>query len=338
GASQLENLQKDYSEKLSSLYKSRAADWQKTAISKISLSSFTPIAKGEVPGYLINQFSMDESKGYFRVATTIQPSWWAGWDGQASANALYVLDDKLQIVGKVEGIAPGETIYSVRFMGDRAYMVTFKKVDPFFVIDLSDPNSPKLLGKLKIPGYSDYLHPYDDSYIIGLGKEAIPSKEGDFALQQGVKLSLFDVRNPEDPKEVAKFEIGDRGTESYALHDHKAFLFSKDLNLLVIPITLAKIDKSKYAGGEIPDWAYGDFVFQGAYVFKVSPEEGFLLRGTITHASEEELLKSGEYFYAKSNVLRSLYMDDYLYTVSNRMVKANDLNSLAHISSVQISG
>ncbi|NIP67558.1 hypothetical protein GWM83_02345, partial [Candidatus Bathyarchaeota archaeon] len=114
-------------------------------------------------------------------------------------------------MGRLEDLAPGEKIYSARFMGDRGYLVTFRKVDPLFVLDLSQPTNPKVLGKLKIPGYSDYLHPYDENHIIGVGKETVAAEQGDFAWYQGVKISLFDVTDVEDPREIDKYEIGDRG-------------------------------------------------------------------------------------------------------------------------------
>ena len=326
-------LQAQFEQKAQGIYESSQKETEKTVINKISLAGgFAYLGKGEVPGHVLNQFSMDEYNGYFRVATTVGQ---LSRSGTGTSNNLYVLDSNMNTVGKLEDLAPGESIYSARFMGNRAYLVTFKKVDPFFVIDLSEPNSPKLMGKLKIPGYSDYLHPYDETHIIGLGKGAVAAEEGNFAWYQGVKLSLFDVSDLSNPKEVAKYEIGDRGTDSYALKDHKAFLFSKSKNLLVIPITLARIDPSRYAG-EVSPSMYGEFVFQGAYVFKVTPEEGFVLQGTVTHADPEELAKSGEYYWSNSNVKRSLYMDNYLYTVSGRYVKANYLDSLAPISSVQI--
>jgi uncharacterized secreted protein with C-terminal beta-propeller domain len=316
---------------------------EKTVVHKVALDgAFTYLGKGEVPGHVLNQFSMDEHNGYFRVATTVGElnRWWGVRgnqnDVQVSTNGVYVLDKSLSEVGRLEGLAPNEKIYSARFMGDRAYLVTFKKVDPLFVLDLAEPTNPKVLGKLKIPGYSDYLHPYDENHIIGLGKGAIAAEEGDFAWYQGVKLSLFDVSDVEHPKEVAKYEIGDRGTDSYALSDHRAFLFSKERNLLVIPVKLAEIDESKYPGG-VEANTYGDYVFQGAYVFDISPEGGFVLRGSITHADAEDFARSGEYYYGSGNdVMRSLYMDNYLYTVSGKYVKANDLGTLDEVSSVQI--
>ncbi len=205
-----------------------------------------------------------------------------------STNNVYVLDQNLDIYGRLENLAPGEQIYSARFMGNRCYLVTFKKVDPLFVIDLTDPGQPEVLGELKITGYSDYLHPYDENHVIGIGKEAVAAEEGDFAWYQGVKISLFDVSDVANPKEIAKYEIGDRGTDSPVLNDHKAFLFDRSKNLLVLPVSVAEIDPSQYPGG-MPSWAYGEVVWQGAYVFDISLERGLELRGKITHCDGEEL-------------------------------------------------
>ncbi|MGB5926154.1 MAG: beta-propeller domain-containing protein, partial [Dehalococcoidia bacterium] len=168
------------------------------------------VASGEVPGMMLNQFSMDEYDSHFRVATTTY--------GETTRNHVYILDMGLTIVGSVEDLAPGETIYSARFMGERGYLVTFRQVDPLFVIDLSDPNNPRELGYLKVTGYSDYLHPYDENHLIGIGKET--TEEGEFAWYQGVKISLFDVSDVNNPQEISKLEIGDRGTDSPVLWDH----------------------------------------------------------------------------------------------------------------------
>jgi len=306
---------------------------ERTAIHRFSLGTTVEYqASGSVPGHALNQFSLDESDGYFRIATT---SGRVTSMGGNTSNDLYVLSPNLTVVGSLTGLAPGESIYSARFMGSRAYLVTFKKVDPLFVIDLSNPNAPALLGKLKIPGYSDYLHPYDETHLIGLGKDAIPSETGDFSWYQGVKLSLFDVSDVANPREVANFKIGDRGTDSAALNDHKAFLFSKAKDLLVIPITLAELNASKYASTE--QFQYGDFTFQGAYVFKLTTEGGFQLKGRISHANETDLLKSGDYFQSCSNVVRSAYIGDTLYTISDSKVLANDLLTMNSVSGLTLS-
>lgn len=309
---------------------------EETNIQKIAISggSISYKGQGTVPGHVLNQFSMDEFNGYFRIAITTGQAW--GSD-PSSKNHIYVLDENLKTVGKVEDLAPGEKIYSARFMGNRAYLVTFVKIDPLFVIDLSQPTEPKVLGKLKIPGYSDYLQPYDENHIIGIGKEAVGAEEGNFAWYQGVKLALFDVSDPENPKEVSKYEIGDRGTDSEALRDHKAFLFSREKNLLVIPILLAEIDKSKYAG-EMPPYAYGDYVWQGAYVFNIDLENGLQLKGKITHLNESDdsMLKSGYYYSSQQSVRRSLYIDNVLYTLSDRAIKMNDLESMDNINTIEL--
>ncbi len=312
-----------------------ARERERTVIQKIAIGNGKIAYKGQgsVPGTVLNQFSMDEHKGYLRVATTAGNVWSNGKD--MSRNNVYVLNEEMNVVGMVEDLAPGEKIYSARFMGNRAYMVTFKKVDPLFVIDLKDPYNPKVLGKLKIPGYSDYLHPYDENHIIGLGKEAVESEEGNFAWYQGMKLALFDVSDPENPKEVSKFSIGDRGTDSYALQDHKAFLFSKEKNLLVIPVLLAEIDKEKYSG-KVPGNAYGDYTWQGAYVLNLDLEKGFQLKGRITHVEDDSLIKSGYYYSSPSSVKRSLYIGNSLYTVSDTHIKANNLDTMEEVAKVKL--
>lgn len=290
------------------------------------------IGEGTVPGLLLNQFSMDEYNGYLRVALTNGDMWASGAAG--STNNIYVLDEKLATIGKLEGLAPGERIYSVRFMGDRAYMVTFRNVDPLFAIDLRSPANPSVLGQLKIPGYSDYLHPYDENHLIGFGKETVElpvkgmSPDETAAYYQGMKIALFDVTDVRHPKEMFKEIIGDRGTHSELLNDHKALLFSRDKGLMAFPVELHEItNKESMDGNSFP--AYGEFTYQGAYVYRIDLQEGFKLRGRISHLTDEDLLKSGAYGYDyNKSVKRILYASDTLYTLSEAMVKANDLNSL----------
>src|SRR3989338_6161850 len=255
----------------------------------------------EAPGHILNQFSMDEFNGYFRIATTKGE---VSRAGGGSTNNIYVFNSDLNMAGKLEGLAPGEKIYSARFMGEKAYLVTFKKVDPLFVIDLSNPEKPAVLGKLKITGYSDYLHPIDETHIIGLGKEALEADEGDFAWYQGIKIAIFDVSDVENPKEMHKTVIGDRETDSYALYDHKAFLYDRGKDLLVLPILLAEINEAQYPDG-VEKNTYGDYTFQGAYVYNLTLENGFELKGRITHLDEddESLGKSG-YYYDSTNSIK----------------------------------
>jgi inhibitor of cysteine peptidase len=293
-------------------------------------------ATGEIPGRLLNQFSMDEHEGYFRIATTTGQVSRSGI--ASSGNHIYVLDQNLDIAGRLENLAPGEQIYSARFMGTRCYLVTFKKVDPLFVIDLTNPRQPEVLGELKITGYSDYLHPYDDNHVIGIGKEAAAAEEGDFAWYQGVKISLFDVSDVANPKEIAKYEIGDRGTDSPVLYDHKAFLFDKARNLLVLPVSVAEIDPSQYPD-DMPSWAYGEIVWQGAYVFDISLERGLELKGRITHCDGEGSVKgaySSYYGYSSCSIERSLYVGNVLYTISDQKIGMNDLETMEKIGEISL--
>ena len=289
-----------------------------------------PMKSGEVPGYVLNQFSIDEHNGYFRIATT------TGHvvrilEQATSTNHLYILDMNLNIVGKLEDLASGEKIYSARFMGDRCYLVTFKKVDPLFVIDLSEPTNPTVLGQLKITGYSDYLHPYDENHIIGVGKETVEANEGDFAWYQGVKISLFDVSDVSNPRQIANYTIGDRGTDSPILIDHKAFLFDRSKNLLVIPVLVAEIDESQYPEG-VPPYVHGTPGWQGAYVFNITLSEGLILRGNVTHLENGISILESSYW-----VKRSLYIENALYTVSDKKIKVNSLEDLVFIKEIELS-
>ena len=278
--------------------------------------------QGSVPGRILNQFSMDEWNETFRIATTKGNMW---NENNPSTSNLYVLNMAMEQVGSIEGIAPGEQIYSVRFMGERAYMVTFKKVDPFFVIDTADPRNPRILGKLKIPGYSDYLHPFDKNHIIGFGKEAVEAKEGDFAWYQGMKIALFDVTDVKNPRELHKLDIGDRGTNSPLLHNHKALLFEKDRNLMAFPVQINEIpqeQKSEYTGS-----AHGTPVFQCAVAYKLTLKNGFRELGRVSHYTEEDMQKSGSYLYGK-NVQRVLRIGEQLLTVSEVGVQKHNLDGI----------
>jgi len=301
---------------------------QRTSVHRIHIAgnNMTYVASGEAPGMVLNQFSMDEYDGYFRVATTTY--------GGTSQNNVYILDMSLTITGSLEGLAPGETIYSARFMGERGYLVTFKQVDPLFVIDLKDPYNPEELGYFKVTDYSDYLHPYDENHIIGIGKETTDA--GEFAWYQGVKISLFDVTDVSNPQEISKLEIGDRGTDSPVLWDHKAFLFDKSRNLMVMPLLLAEVDVSDYPEG-VPSWAYGEPVWQGAYVFDISLDGGISLQGRITHIESPTDLEEGYYYYySPFSVERSLYIDNVLYTISQTKIKMNSLENLDYINEVEL--
>jgi hypothetical protein len=281
-------------------------------------------AEGDVPGHILNQFSMDENGTTFRIATTVGQAWDST---EKVSNDLHVLNMDLDETGSVTKIAPGETIYSVRFMGNRAYMVTFKQVDPFFVIDLKDPRNPKILGNLKIPGFSNYLHPYDENHVIGFGKDVDESIDADkvhstdaiyYTAVQGLKIALFDVTDVSNPKQKAVEVIGDRGTDSPLLTDHKALLFEKDRNLMAFPVLVTKRPDGS------PKSADGNPVFQGAYVYDVTTA-GFKLRGKITHYdTSDEFMKAGSYWYGGDrDIQRIVRIGSQLLTISDTQVRSH---------------
>ncbi|MCX7098904.1 MAG: beta-propeller domain-containing protein [Methylococcales bacterium] len=297
-------------------------------------------AAGQVAGTALNQFSMDENGDYFRIATTSQ-NWNAA--GNASTSSLFVLDKNMTTVGKIENLAKGEQIYATRFLGDRCYIVTFKLVDPLFAIDLSTPTQPKVLGELKIPGYSNYLHPYDETHLIGFGKDAAVYQSeqansdqfwaGGSAFYQGLKVALFDVADMANPKELHSITIGDRGSLSPLLWNHKALYWDAERHLFGFPVDLAAL-----AGGfdATKPWQYGLPVYQGAYIYQVSPENGFTLQAKLSQIPEDKKpvhvanegyeygywdLDTSDYF-----VDRILRIDNSLYTVSNKQVSVYGLS------------
>jgi len=271
---------------------------------KLDQENIVAEAEGAVSGYVLNQFSMDEYNGFFRIATT-------KWTSDGSKNNLFVLNMSLNVVGKLEGLAPGERIYSARFMGDRCYLVTFRQIDPFFVIDVDDPAEPTVLGYLKIPGFSGYLHPYDENHIIGIGKQ-----------DNNVKLSVFDVTKVTAPTETAKYIVQADWSDSTVLMDHKAFLFNKPKQLLALPVSINWIwmnEEKEY---------YNKGFWQGAYVFNISLEQGFKPKGNITHQNGADQFESG------LQVKRILYIDNVLYTLSEKKIKINSLDNLSAIKEI----
>jgi len=266
-------------------------------------------AQGAISGYILNQFSMDEYGNIFRVATTT-------WTNEGTKNNLYTLNMTLHTIGKLEGLAPRERIYSARFIGDRCYLVTFRQVDPFYVIDLKTPTEPKVLGYLKIPGFSGYLHPYDEQHIIGIGKQ-----------DGNVKLSLFNVTDVTKPTEAADpFIISASWSDTPVLRDHKAFLFAKSKQLLVLPIStnFPVFTDGKY---------YTTNQHQGAYVFNITLEGGFKLKGTITH---QPITSTTHYIEYHHQVQRTLYIGNTLYTISEARIKMNALDTLQPINEIEL--
>jgi len=331
-----ENLKKEMEVKAKQKYEDISKELEKTIVHKIAIDEGDLNYKtaGEVPGVVLNQFSMDEDKGYFRIATTKNRNWTRFNGSSESYNNIYVLNENMKVIGKVEKLAEGEKIYSVRFMQDRAYLVTFKQIDPLFVIDLSSPTNPKVLGELKIPGFSNYLHPYDETTLIGLGKDS-------GSWNASLKLSLFDISDVKNPREIDSYILSGERSDSIALRDHKAFLFSKKKNLLVIPVNVDKAEilvdkvfKENNEEGEmniIREMPKPDSIkyFNGAMVFYLD-KNGFKLKGKVDHSDD-----NNNYRYGSDTVKRSLYIENILYTLSNKYLKMNDLSDIEEVNSLE---
>ena len=309
-----------------------------TDIYRFSLSDSTvqESGKGSVPGSIINQFSMDEYNGYFRLATTTW-AWNETGTENLTANHLYVLDGNLKITGKITGLAKGESIQSVRFMGDQAYVVTFRQVDPLFVIDLKNPAAPAVLGQLKIPGYSTYLHPYGENLLLGFGYDV--KVDGDNAYTMGMKVSVFDVSDFNNPQEVSTLLLGGRGSYSDVLYNHKSLLFSQDKNLIAFPAVLTKL----LAGDPL---AYTEPSFQGLLILEVGADNQLNLRGSITHFDKlndpngSGTLNEKDYnaFYGYDAIYRGAFIGNTLFTFSGRQVRSASLDTLAPVGQVELSG
>lgn len=259
-------------------------------------------AEAEIPGTINNQFSMDENKdGYFRIATTINENWTTN---DNTSNNLYILDENLNMTGKIEGLAKGESIYSVRYMEDKAYIVTFKQVDPLFVIDLSDNTNPQVLGELKIPGYSTYLHPYDETHIIGFGYNT--REDGTRITNEGLKMAMFDISDLKNPQELYKVDIGNSYTSSDLTYNHKTLLYSKSKNIIGFPIM-----------------QYGKNQESKARIYEINLEEGFILKGEISHG--------GNYNH---KIERIIFSGDNYYTLSNKIIKATNMHTLKNVGEI----
>jgi uncharacterized secreted protein with C-terminal beta-propeller domain len=264
--------------------------------------------QGEVPGTIINQFSMDEHEGMLRIATTTGEVW-----NETSKNNMYILDENLKLKGKLEGLAPGERIYSTRFAGDRVYMVTFRQVDPLYVIDASDPSNPRAAGMLKIPGYSTYLHIVDEKHILGFGYDTKVSEWGGI-VNGGFKMSLFNVSDIKNPKETFTEVIGEQGTYSELLYNHKALMFSLNKGIMAFPInSTAENYKTD---------------FNGAYVYNVSLDN-------ISYKTKISHMDSDNYLYGYE-VKRIIYIGDFIYTFSENEMQIHSITTNKKINELNI--
>jgi len=217
-------IENELTNRMSDYYKSHKRELEKTGIVKIGLDGFEIKASGNIPGIPLNQFALDEYRNYLRIATTVGQrfGFFSGMGSGESSNDVYVLDNNLKIRGKVQDLGVTERIYSARFIEDKGYLVTFRQVDPFYVLDLSNPEKPELKGELKIPGYSSYLHPISKDKILGIGQE-----------NWQVKISLFDVSSPSNPSEKDKYILNEGWTD--VSNTHHAFLLDKKHEIFFLP-------------------------------------------------------------------------------------------------------
>jgi inhibitor of cysteine peptidase len=296
-----------------------------------SNGTVTVEAAGSVPGTVLNQFSMDEYNSYFRVAT----SRFAMIGGiNTRSDDIYVLGPNMSQVSTLQNIAPGENIYAVRFVGDMGYVVTFEQIDPLFAISFQDMSNPVILSALKVTGFSDYLYPLPGGYLIGVGKDAVPSSTGNFAWYLGLKLSLFHVFDNGTSIQVSKYLIGDRGTDSAVLNDHLAFTFDSSRNIMVIPVLLAVVSGNKTYSSNSPP-PYGEYVWQGVYVFNVT-SSGFTLLGRVSQYPAGQ--NYGDSPVGNLQIDRSVIIGNYLYTISQGEVMVSDLSSFSTLATVALPG
>ena len=254
----------------------------RTSIHKFSLTPGGPAvyeASGSVKGHLLNQFSLHEYDGHLFVAVTNGSPWGANRQSESLIFALTQQDEVLAVVGSVGDMGRGERIYSVRYVGDRAYVVTFRQVDPLYVVDLADPTAPAVLGELKIPGYSAYLHPVGDGLLVGIGRDA--DEDGRIL---GFKASLFDVSDPANPAEIDTWTLAN--AQSGVEWDHRAFLWWAPEQLMIVPVSSWR--------NEVPS---------GAAVFEVTAAGGFDYRGLITHSTEDFVFATDCYHEFDSEAL-----------------------------------
>ncbi len=290
-----------------------------TEIHKFDISSESAavyLASGEVEGFLLNQWAMSEHNGDLRVATTSEPEWWGWREDSPSESYVRVLredDGVLEVIGEVGELGKGERIYSVRYMGDTAYVVTFRQTDPLYTVDLSNPKAPRVLGELKILGYSAYLHPMGDGLLLGIGQDA--NEQG---RTKGTQVAVFDVNDPANPKRIHKMTFEDGWSE--VEYDHRAFLYWPATGLTMLPIQAWTWEDGR------EDW------FAGA-IGIIADRKGIADVGTVTHVEPKLGGDIEEYWYDwEAQIHRSLVVGDLVYTMSDKGLKASTLDDLIEVA------
>ncbi len=278
----------------------------------------------EMKGTVLNQFSMDEYNDHFRVAMTEGNMWNTQ---RPSQNHLYIFDENMKLTGSVKGMAKGERIYSARFMGEKAYIVTFRETDPLFVIDVANPAKPTVLGELKIEGFSNYLHPIDENHLIGFGYDTVaeknPSGGEPIIRTKGMKLSLFDVTDFSNPKEKDKTIIGGSGTHSPLQYDHKALFKQPKQNLYGFPASI-------YEEGEKNHEV--NYIGSGALIYEITPEKGIVLKGDLI----KRKAKGQQYEEWEKQIQRIIYSGNHLYTLSHSEITSYEIDTYKETGKLNI--
>jgi hypothetical protein len=283
----------------------RSASGVSTAIHKFALDS--PIqtryaASGAVPGFMLSQWALSERDGLLRTASTTESESFEAGERESFVSVLEQRGGRLETVGRVGGLGRGERIYAVRFIEDVAYVVTFREVDPLYTVDLSDPTSPRLMGELKVPGYSDYLHPVGDDLLLGIGQDA--TEQGG---RRGALASLFDVSDLATPASLDRHPFGEN-SYSEVEYDHHAFFFDPTSRLAVLPL-------EAHAPHAV--------TFTGAVGLRVGPE-GIDEIARISHPDGDE--PGGGPWRA---IRRTLIVGDRLVTVGESGIATHDRATLA---------
>lgn len=285
---------------------------------------------GEVDGNPLNQFSLDEHNNILRIATTVTEREKSedrfGFARGKTYNIISTVEataDGLNVLGKTENLAETERIYSVRYNGDWAYVVTFRQVDPLFTIDLSDPNAPKKVGELKIPGYSSYMQMLDDDHILAVGRDG--TDEGRIL---GMKVSIFDVSDKSNPIEAATFALNDDSwSSSDAEWDHKAITYDPVSKILALPISqyfYAQTRRSDESATE-----FGQETFSSAlYLFTIA-NDSITEKGVLRASHTSEAAANSWWLYNANKVRRSVIADNFVYAVSNAGIISAEMSDLA---------
>ena len=264
-------------------------------------------AKGEVEGDIKNQFSLDEFEGNLRIASTVvtRPSTYINFLDifveEEVTNRVYILDEDLNELSRIDNMADGERIYAVRFMGKVGYVVTFEQIDPLFVLDLSDPKNPEIKGELKIPGYSSYLHPYDETHVIGIGYNTKDNGYGGVT-NANMKMSMFDISDLNNPKEMFSTSIGLEYAHSEVTYDQKGLFYKASDNLIGFGYSTYDRDYSQ------DYWSFD--------IFHIDLEKGF-----------ENFARFSQKHDYQTNIKRMIYIGNTVYGLAERKVTSYDLNT-----------